>query len=63
MVLSATEEQILSEIRGLKPMETIIIRADGQGKADKFFVKRVEAFFFVSGSKKSVGDKLGITNL
>jgi hypothetical protein len=60
MILTQTEEQILTEIRSLRPMETIIIRADAQGRAEKFYIKRTEAFFLVSGNKKSVADKLGL---
>jgi hypothetical protein len=41
-------------------METIIIRADSQGKMEKFYIKRTEAFFLVSGNKQSVADKLAL---
>ena len=58
--LSETEYQIFESFRSLKPMETIIIRADCQGKIDKVFIKRTEAFFVVNGNKKSVADKLGL---
>ena len=60
MNLSETKMQIMAVLDTLKPMETIIIRADMQGNIQKFFIKRTEAFFIVDGNKKSVADKLGL---
>jgi len=60
MTLTETELQIIQTLRSLKPMETIIIRADSQGKMEKFYIKRTEAFFLVSGNKQSVADKLAL---
>lgn len=59
-MLTETELQIIQTLRSLKPMETIIIRADSQGKMEKFYIKRTEAFFLVSGNKQSVADKLAL---
>lgn len=61
--LSESEKTIISALRSLKPMETVIIRADSQGKLDKFYIKRTEAFFIVAGDKHSVADKLGLKDL
>lgn len=58
MELSESEKLIIENLRSLRPMEVVIIRADGQGKIDKFYVKRTEAFFVAVGYKHPTVDKL-----
>jgi len=60
MELTDSEKVIIDSLRSLKPMETVIIRADNQGKLDKFYIKRTESFFVVNGNTKAVADKLGL---
>ena len=54
-MISKSEERILVVLRNLKPMESIVIEKDRQGKIDKYFYKRIEKVWLEEGIEKPVG--------
>lgn len=54
-MISKSEIRIIEILRQMKPMESLIIEKDRQGKIDKYFYKRIEKVWLEDGIEKPVG--------
>lgn len=63
MELTDTERTLVLLLRTLKPLETVIIRSDPQGKIHKFMVNRVYTAWIENGVEKAVVQKISTLDL
>ncbi len=63
MELTPTETTLITIVRTLKPLETLIVRSDPQGKPHKFMVNRVYTAWVEQGKEKPVVEKVGVVDL
>lgn len=61
--LTDTEQTLIAILRTLKPLETVVIRSDPQGKLHKFIVNRVYTAWVENGIEKAVVQKVSTLDL
>lgn len=61
--LTSTEHTLVAILRSMKPLETLVVRSDPQGKPHKFVVNRVYTAWIEEGKEKPVVEKIGIIDL